>query len=122
MNGISVTVPKWVPKIGGKTFGFSIPYLARGGIIDSPTVAMMGEYAGASHNPEIVAPQALLQSIIKEENGEMVSALYQIAKQIISAIDDVDLTVAIGDDQIGNAANRANNSYKKRTGKPLFSM
>ena len=65
MNGISVTVPKWVPKIGGKTFGFSIPYLARGGIIDSPTVAMMGEYAGASHNPEIVAPQALLIALFR---------------------------------------------------------
>lgn len=122
MNGISVSVPAWVPKIGGKTFGFSIPYLARGGIIDSPTVAMMGEYAGAGHNPEIVAPQALLQSIIKEENGEMVSALYQIARQIISAIDDVDFQVNIGDEQIGNAANRANNNYRKRTGKPLFSM
>lgn len=122
MNSLSVTVPDWVPKIGGRTFGFNIPYLAKGGIIDSPTIAMMGEYVGARSNPEIVAPQSMIREIISEENGEMVSALYQIAKQIISAIDDVDLSVSIGDDQIGNAANRANNAYKKRTGRPLFSM
>lgn len=46
LNGISVDVPKWVPIYGGKTWGFnipSIPKLARGGIVDGPTVAMIGE-------------------------------------------------------------------------------
>lgn len=122
LNKFSIEIPDWVPKFGGRKFGFNIPYLAEGGVITSPTLAMVGEYAGAKRNPEIVAPQSMIREIISEENGEMVSALYQIAKQIISAIDDVDLSVSIGDDQIGNAANRANNAYKKRTGKPLFSM
>ena len=83
---------------------------------------MMGEYAGARSNPEIVAPQSMIREIISEENGEMVSALYQIATQIITAIDGVDLSVSIGDDTIAKAANRGNNAYKKMTGKPLFSM
>lgn len=122
MNSLSFKVPDWVPWYGGDYFGFNIPYLAQGGVIDSPTVAMMGEYSGAGSNPEIVAPQSMLRDIVREENGEMVSALYQIANQIITAIGDVDLNVSIGDDTIGNAANRANNAYKKRTGKPLFSM
>jgi hypothetical protein len=122
LNKFKVNVPDWVPLIGGSKWGLNIPYLANGGVINSPTVAMMGEYAGAHSNPEIVAPQSLLREVISQENGEMVSALYQIARQIISAIDDVDLSVSIGDDAIGNAANRANNAYKKRTGKPLFSM
>ena len=122
LNGIGITVPSWVPEIGGRHFGFNIPYLAKGGIIESPTLAMMGEYAGARSNPEIVAPQSMIREIISEENGEMVSALYQIATQIINAIDGVDLSVSIGDDVIGNAASRANNNYKNRTGKPLFSM
>ena len=46
LNRISVDIPKWVPGFGGKTFGLSIPkipYLAKGGIIDSPTLAMVGE-------------------------------------------------------------------------------
>ena len=46
LNRISVDIPSWVPGFGGKTFGLSIPkipYLAKGGIIDSPTLAMVGE-------------------------------------------------------------------------------
>ena len=41
MNNLSWDVPKWVPGIGGKTFGFnmskvSIPRLAKGGIVNNP--------------------------------------------------------------------------------------
>lgn len=46
LNRISVDIPSWIPGVGGKTFGLSIPripYLAKGGIIDSPTLAMVGE-------------------------------------------------------------------------------
>lgn len=46
LNRISVDIPSWIPGVGGKTFGVSIPripYLAKGGIIDSPTLAMVGE-------------------------------------------------------------------------------
>lgn len=39
-----VKVPDWVPAVGGKGINIpKIPKLARGGIIDSPTVAMVGE-------------------------------------------------------------------------------
>lgn len=54
LNAIKITIPDWVPGLGGKTWGInipSIPKLAKGGIIDSPTVAMIGE-AG----PEMVVP------------------------------------------------------------------
>lgn len=46
INRISVTVPDWVPEFGGKKFGFNlstIPLLAKGGIVDKPTLAMVGE-------------------------------------------------------------------------------
>lgn len=51
LNRMSFKVPDWVPGIGGQTWGFnitpiqqmSIPRLARGGIVDSPTIAMIGE-------------------------------------------------------------------------------
>lgn len=48
INNISIDIPDWVPEWagGGKHLGFgipSIPYLAKGGIIDSPTLAMVGE-------------------------------------------------------------------------------
>jgi len=49
LNGINVSVPSWVPGLGGKSFGFDlkqIPMLADGGIVTKPTLAMIGE-AGA---------------------------------------------------------------------------
>lgn len=46
INKISVKVPDWVPEFGGRSFGFNlptIPKLAQGGIVDRPTLAMIGE-------------------------------------------------------------------------------
>ncbi|GKV55969.1 hypothetical protein NCCP2222_19160 [Sporosarcina sp. NCCP-2222] len=46
INNLKIDVPEWVPGIGGKRFGMSIPSipkLARGGIVDQPTIAMVGE-------------------------------------------------------------------------------
>lgn len=42
----------------------SIPKFADGGIISGPTVGLMGEYAGASNNPEVVAPLDKLRSMM----------------------------------------------------------
>lgn len=46
INKISVKIPDWVPEFGGKTIGFKlkeIPKLAYGGIVEKPTLAMVGE-------------------------------------------------------------------------------
>lgn len=46
LNKISFDIPDWVPAIGGNKFGFNIPLipkLAQGGVIDKPTLAMVGE-------------------------------------------------------------------------------
>jgi phage-related minor tail protein len=46
------SIPKWVPGVGGKGFDVpNIPMLAEGGIVNRPTLAMIGE-AG----PEAVVP------------------------------------------------------------------
>jgi hypothetical protein len=55
---ISFTVPSWVPGMGGK--GFSFPKMAKGGIVDKPTLALIGE-AG----PEAVIP---LNMLARSEN------------------------------------------------------
>jgi hypothetical protein len=47
--GKGFTIPGWVPGVGGDSF--KIPMLASGGIVSSPTLAMIGE-AG----PEAVVP------------------------------------------------------------------
>ena len=47
--------------IGG---GFGIPQMASGGIVSGPVIAQVGEYSGASHNPEVIAPLDKLQSMM----------------------------------------------------------
>jgi hypothetical protein len=49
---LSFKIPGWVPGIGGKGFEVpNIPKLAEGGIVTSPTIAMIGE-----RGPEAVVP------------------------------------------------------------------
>lgn len=46
INKISVKIPDWVPEFGGSQIGFNIPTipkLATGGVVDKPTLAMLGE-------------------------------------------------------------------------------
>lgn len=44
LGKIKFTVPDWVPIFGGRTWKApKIPYLAKGGLIDSPTLSMIGE-------------------------------------------------------------------------------
>ena len=55
LNSISVTIPEWVPVVGGNTFGISIPnipMLARGGFTDGISIAgEEGMEAVISFNP-----------------------------------------------------------------------
>ncbi len=48
----------------------SLPKFAAGGIAYGPTVGLFGEYAGASNNPEVVAPLDRLRSLIGETDGD----------------------------------------------------
>ena len=65
INSISVTIPDWVPGVGGKTRGFNIPTipaLAAGGIATAPTLAQIGE----GGEPEAVLPLSKLAALLDE--------------------------------------------------------
>nr|DAS85977.1 MAG TPA: minor tail protein [Caudoviricetes sp.] len=65
INSISVTIPDWVPGVGGTTLGFNIPTipaLAAGGIATAPTLAMIGE----GGEPEAVMPLSKLAALLDE--------------------------------------------------------
>ena len=47
-----------------------IPAFADGGIVFGPTIAQVGEYSGASANPEVIAPLDKLKSMIGEKDGK----------------------------------------------------
>jgi TP901 family phage tail tape measure protein len=42
---------------------------AKGGVVSGPTLALVGEYAGASNNPEVIAPLDKLRNIIQPQGG-----------------------------------------------------
>jgi hypothetical protein len=54
LNKLKINIPDWVPEFGGKSIGFNIPLipkLAKGGVVDKATLAMIGE-----HGKEVVMP------------------------------------------------------------------
>lgn len=68
MNKISFDVPDWVPGIGGKNFGISIPEipkLAKGGLAFGPTLAMVGDNHNASIDPEVIMPLSKLETMLE---------------------------------------------------------
>lgn len=103
-------------KIASLNFGgiSTIPYMANGGIISQPTLAMVGEYAGARNNPEVVAPLDKLQSMINNADDPKVIALLT---KIVELLEALNLVVYIGDDTITNGAVRGINKITAQTGK-----
>lgn len=68
INSVSVDIPDWVPGMGGKTFGFSIPQipeLAKGGIATRSTLANIGE----GREPEAVLPLSKLDRMLSGGAG-----------------------------------------------------
>lgn len=67
-----------IGSIFGQEWGWSmpnepvlIPHLATGGLVKAPTLAVVGDNAGAnSGNPEVIAPLSKLQGMINTSNGE----------------------------------------------------
>ena len=134
INTIETGLNRLVDKINGsgiigalKNIGVNIqlnrvyiPRLAKGAVIDQPTTALMGEYAGAKQNPEIVTPENKMREVFESSNDDIVNVLVQGFRQIIQAIDEKDTTVQIGDTTIAKSAARGNNQYRLQTGQSLF--
>ena len=85
MNKISFDVPEWVPGIGGKKLGVSIPSLpeakiprlAQGAVIppNREFLAVLGDQKSGNN---IEAPEGLLRQIQSEGNAEIVQMLQSI--------------------------------------------
>jgi hypothetical protein len=50
-------------------FSSAIPEFANGGIVYGDTIARVGEYAGASSNPEVIAPLSKLKDMLGNQSG-----------------------------------------------------
>jgi TP901 family phage tail tape measure protein len=61
-SGFAASAAAVVEAIGAMPF-------AKGGIISGPTLGIMGEYPGASRNPEVVAPLDKLRTLLQPAGG-----------------------------------------------------
>ena len=85
----AISIPDWVPVVGGLSLNIpKIPKLARGGIVDSPTFAMVGE-AGK----EAVMP-------LERNTGWIDQLAAKIGEKIGGAGGDIHLVVKLGEESI----------------------
>ena len=94
-----IRIPSWVPALGGKGINIpSIPYLAKGGLIDSPTLAMVGEQGKEAVMPlenntgwiNQLADKIAARNGIRASGGiskaEMQEIMSQFANEVITAM------------------------------------
>lgn len=123
-NGISSawsSISSFVSSAVSRLASVVIPHFANGGVLTGPTVGLMGEYAGARTNPEIVTPESKMREVFNEGNSE-IAALLDRQNKILSEILEKDNSITIGDDVISASAARGNLAFKKRTGRSQFAV
>lgn len=116
INSISLDVPDWVPGIGGQTIGFNldnIPYLAKGGIVTEPTLAMIGE----GSQDEAVMPIDTMREMIAQTVAEVL-AEYNLQNE--QPEQDLYLTLQIGDNTIIDTVVKAINRKTRNNGKEVI--
>ena len=98
---------------------YNIPKLANGAVIDKPTVAMMGEYAGASHNPEIVAPAEMLKQTFENANNPMLTLILSAISRVDETIKNKDTDVYMDSKKVSRAISKEQKSLSKNAGTSL---
>ena len=72
LTGGSGALAKWASEVlGGRSLG-KFMGLANGGIVSGPTLANVGEYAGAKTNPEVVAPLSKLKGLMGAQTMKVI--------------------------------------------------
>lgn len=124
----------------GQDWGFSvpteppvIPKLAKGGIVKAPTLALVGDNAGANNgNPEVVAPLNKLKGMLNEGDGSaedtvILSQILQYLIKIYEAISSdgntniIELIAKLDESVVFKRMIELNKQYKKRhNGKSAF--
>ena len=121
INGVLDTV-RGLPGLGwvGSVGYVSLPRLARGGIVDSPTVAMIGE-AGK----EVVMPlenTGFLQTMGRIVGGAVVNALGGGLSQSGGFSGNGDIVIQIGGHEFGRVAIQEINREQERAGQVLLNF
>ncbi|MFI9153772.1 hypothetical protein [Streptomyces sp. NPDC053367] len=102
LAGIHINIPDWVPKFGGRSFGFPrlhvpVPHLATGGVVQARsggTLALLGE-AGES---EAVIPLSKLERMLGHGGGlrALTSAVERLAdRPVVVQVDSQEIARAV---------------------------
>lgn len=67
----------------------SIPKFAKGGIAYGPTLGLFGEYAGASNNPEVVAPLNTLVNLLPDRTTNIKGEFVLQGTTLVAAVEKV---------------------------------
>lgn len=120
INGVIGMINK-IPGVSLGSIGYvSLPRLARGGIVDSPTVAMIGE-AGK----EVVMPlenTGFLQTMGRVVGGAVVNALGGGLTQSSGFNGSGDIVIQIGGHEFGRVAIQEINREQERAGQVLLNI
>lgn len=120
INGVIGMINK-IPGVSLGSIGYvSLPRLARGGIVDSPTVAMIGE-AGK----EVVMPlenTGFLQTMGRIVGGAVVNALGGNLTQSSGFSGSGDIVIQIGGHEFGRVAIQEINREQERAGQVLLNI
>nr|DAY27241.1 MAG TPA: minor tail protein [Caudoviricetes sp.] len=120
INGVIGMINK-IPGVSLGSIGYvSLPRLARGGIVDSPTVAMIGE-AGK----EVVMPlenTGFLQTMGRVVGGAVVNALGGDLTQSSGFSGSGDIVIQIGGHEFGRVAIQEINREQERAGQVLLNI
>lgn len=116
INKIRITIPDWVPGIGGSYFGpnitplsrYSLPRLAQGAVIP-PNREFLAVLGDQTHGTNVEAPLSTIQeavAVVMEDmiQGQMAGfeAVVEVLREILEAIYGIE----IGDEVISKAARR----------------
>lgn len=115
-----MTVPDWVPGLGGKSFGpfpGELKYYAEGGLVNSPTLGMIGE-AG----PEAVIPlrggNVPVQITGRQSEAEMVKAIKELSQQVAANGNTFNINVDVSG--VVAASDRAKAELAKDMAEAIF--
>lgn len=124
-----ITIPSWIPGIGGRWWGFegfnipsvgTIPYLAQGGYVkpNTPQLAVIGDNR---HQGEVVAPENKLKEMAMAavqaagsgvSRDELESIINRAVMRIIAAL--ADMGFYLDSEQVGRAARAAQAAADRR--------
>lgn len=116
------TIGDTITKTGGRVGKFDPPAMASGGVVRKPTTALIGEYPGASTNPEIVSPQNILYETVAEANAPLATAILSGLQRVEKAVREKDTTIEIEGEAIGKTSVKYIRNEEYRTGRnPVLS-